>query len=953
MSSSITDTDELDELTISCHTLDPNDVVSRFKTTLMTGLSTDESSKRRAKYGMNELQEKPRTSFLKMVIAQLNSFVVILLLVAAVISAILGDWVEAAAIMAIVILNTVLGVVQESRAEEALAALKRMAAPEATVLRDGHRVSIPARELVPGDVVFLEAGNFVPADIRLVEAINLRVDEAALTGESVPVQKNAAVVLEKDIPLGDQKNSAFMGTTVNYGRGMGVVVSTGMFTQLGLIANMLQQVEDEVTPLQKRLDQLGKYLGWGTLAICAVVFIVSILRLGPSGTGIQSLVDTFMIAVSLAIAAVPEGLPAVVTISLALGMREMVRRHALIRKLASVETLGSATVICSDKTGTLTQNEMTVTRVWVDGDMFEVTGTGYVPKGEFILADQKIHIKDHPCLANTLWVGVLNNDSYLETLENNGGTTYRLVGDPTEGSILVAAIKSGVVLGEVKEAYRRENEIPFDSTRKRMVTIHSLKGALVEDISPIYDAAKKDWYAVAVKGAPDIVLNLCSAYQSKDCAIKPLDETAREKILAANEALTKDALRVLGFAYRLVPECINPESTQMEEIEKDLVFVGMVGMIDPARPEVSPALEKARGAGIRTIMITGDYPNTARAIAENIHLLEPGHHVLTGNQLNEMTDEQLKTAVLEADVFARVSPEHKMRIVDGLRANDYVVAMTGDGVNDAPAIKRADIGVSMGITGTDVAKETADMVLTDDNYASIVSAIEQGRIIYSNIRKFVYYLLSCNMAEITTIFLATIFVGRSPLSAIQLLWLNLVTDGAPALALATEKGDPDIMIQKPRPASEPIINRYMVRGIFIQTIAITGVTLVAFWIGLSSSTHFEFAETMAFATLSLSELLRAYTSRSEYYPVLKIGFFKNKWMNYSVLISCVLILAVIYTPFLQGIFNTEALGWEQWEVIIPLLIVPSLAAEIGKLVFSPHLRKHKGNGEPSSNAGAE
>ncbi len=941
MSSSIIEKDELEELTISCHTLDPNDVVLKLKTAVQTGLTTEESIKRRSRYGMNELLEKPRTSFLKMVLSQLNSFVVILLLIAAVISAILGDWVEAAAIMAIVVLNTVLGVVQESRAEEALAALKRMAAPEASVLRDGHRVSIPARELVPGDVVFLEAGNFVPADIRLVEAINLRVDEAALTGESVPVQKNAAVVLEKDIPLGDQKNSAFMGTTVNYGRGMGVVVNTGMRTQLGLIANMLQQVEDEETPLQQRLDQLGRYLGYGTLAICAVVFVVGILRLEPAGNGIQSLVNTFMIAVSLAIAAVPEGLPAVVTISLALGMREMVRRHALIRKLASVETLGSATVICSDKTGTLTQNEMTVTRVWVDGDMFEITGTGYIPKGEFFLENRKVDIKDHPCLANALWVGVLNNDSYLETSDNNGSAAYRLVGDPTEGSILVAAIKSGVVLGEVKEAYPRENEIPFDSTRKRMVTIHSLKGALVEDISPIYDSAKKDWYAVAVKGAPDIVLNLCNAYQSKDCQIKPLDDAARRRIVDANETLTRNALRVLGFAYRLSPDCINPSKMKADEIEQNLVFVGMVGMIDPARPEVSPALEKARGAGIRTIMITGDYPNTAQAIAENIHLLEPGHRVLTGNQLNEMSDDQLKTAVLETDVFARVSPEHKMRIVDGLRANDYVVAMTGDGVNDAPAIKRADIGVSMGITGTDVAKETADMVLTDDNYASIVSAIEQGRIIYSNIRKFVYYLLSCNMAEIATIFLSTLFIGKSPLTAIQLLWLNLVTDGAPALALATEKGDPDIMIQKPRPSKEPIINQYMVKGIIIQTVAITAVTLLAFWIGLSSSAHIEFAETMAFATLSLSELLRAYTSRSEYYPVLKIGFFKNKWMNYSVLASCALVLAVIYVPFLQGVFNTEALGWAQWEVIIPLLIVPSLAAEIGKLVFSPHLRKQK------------
>lgn len=934
MKSSTTMPSSLEELTISCHSLDQNEVIQKLDTTLQNGLSAEECLKRREKYGLNELEEKKRTTFLQMVISQLNNFIVYLLLGAALISALLSDWVEAAAIMAIVILNTVLGVIQESRAEDALAALKRMAAPEAIVLRDGHRVSVPARDLVPGDVVFLEAGNFVPADIRLFEAVNLQVDEAALTGESVPVKKNAAVVLEKDIPLGDQKNSAFLGTTVTYGRGMGVVASTGMRTQLGLIANMLQQVEDEETPLQKKLDQLGKALGWGTLGVCAIVFVVGIIRIPSTGEGMESLVDTFMIAVSLAIAAVPEGLAAVVTISLALGMREMVRRHALIRRLASVETLGSASVICSDKTGTLTQNEMTVTRVWVDGDLFEVTGTGYVPKGDFLLDGRIIEIKDHPCLANALWVGVLNNDSYLETTEDESNETYRLVGDPTEGSILVAAIKSGVVLGRMKEDFPRENEIPFDSTRKRMVTIHSVKGSQPEDISPIYDTTRKDWYVVVVKGAPDIVLDLCSSYRAKGCESKPLDAKTREDILNANENLTKDALRVLGFAYRLSPEPIDVDRMKPDEIEKDLVFVGMVGMIDPARPEVNPALEKARGAGIRTIMITGDYPNTARAIAQSINLLVSGHQVLTGNQLNDMNDDQLRSAVLETDVFARVSPEHKMRIVDSLRANNCVVAMTGDGVNDAPAIKRADIGISMGITGTDVAKETADMVLTDDNYASIVSAIEQGRIIYSNIRKFVYYLLSCNMAEIATIFLATLFIGKSPLTAIQLLWLNLVTDGAPALALATEKGDPDIMVQKPRPAKEPIINRYMVRGIILQTVAITAVTLVAFWAGLSSSAHIEFAETMAFATLSLSELLRAFTSRSEYYPVLKIGIFGNKWMNYSVLVSTLLVLAVIYTPFLQGIFDTESLGWAQWEIIIPLLIVPSLAAEIGKMVFS-------------------
>jgi Ca2+-transporting ATPase len=853
------------------------------------------------------------------------------------------------AIFAIVALNAVLGVVQESRSEQALAALKKLAAPDAQVLRDGHHITVPAPQLVPGDVVFLEAGNFIPADVRLIEAVNMRVDEAALTGESVAVQKDAMLRLEKEIPLGDRKNTAFLGTTVTYGRGKGVVVSTGMHTQLGLIADMLQSVEGEETPLQKRLDQLGKLLGIGCLVICGLVFAVSLWRaaeniglsqLFSTQEGIQQVVDLFMIAVSLAIAAVPEGLPAVVTISLALGMREMVRRHALIRRLSSVETLGSATVICSDKTGTLTQNEMTVTRLWADGQTFHITGTGYSVKGDFLLNDKAVELKDYKGAATALWVGLLNNDALLEPVDDKGEASYRMVGDPTEGAILVAAAKVGAFAPELTAAYPRKSEIPFDSGRKRMVTIHDIVKPRAEDISPFYDpSAGKGVDAVVVKGAPDMVLNLCTQYQGMDDQPRPLDDSMRRTILNANDAMTQDALRVLGLAYRVVKDIKTvPEA---EEVEKDLVFVGMVGMIDPARPEVNPALEKARHAGIRTIMITGDYPNTARAIAEAIKLLTPGHKVLTGNQLNDMDGAALKQAVMDTDVFARVSPEHKMRIVDALRENGEVVAMTGDGVNDAPAIKRADIGVAMGITGTDVAKETADMVLTDDNYASIVSAIEQGRIIYSNIRKFVYFLISCNMAEIAIIFLGTLFGWGAPLSALQLLWLNLVTDGAPALALAMEKGDPDIMSYKPRPPKEPIINRYMRVGIIVQTIAKTVVTLGAFAIGsFTDPKHIEFAETMAFTTLSLSELLRAYTARSEFISIFKIGPFTNKYMNVAVLSSLVLVLAVVYLPFLNPVFNTLPLGLAQWALILPLVFVPALADEITKFVLSP-LRKSR------------
>jgi Ca2+-transporting ATPase len=917
----------------SWHAMGAEDVLEELDTLAERGLTAEEAESRLQEFGPNQLAEAPPTTFWQMLWEQFNNFVVILLIVAALVSALLGDFIEAGAIMAIVILNATLGVVQERSAEQALAALRRLAAPEADVIRDGSRQTVPATQLVPGDVVLLEAGNYIPADIRLLEAINLRIEEAALTGESVPVAKDASANLEKDIPLGDRKNTAFMGTLVNYGRGRGVVVNTGMHTQIGMIAQMLQAVQQEPTPLQRRLDQLGKTLGWAALAVCGLVFIVGWLR------GFNPL-QMFLIAVSLAIAAVPEGLPAVVTISLALGMREMIKRHALIRRLSSVETLGSATVICSDKTGTLTQNVMTITRMWVDGTFVEVTGSGYDPNGEFLIGGKPVNLIDYPATLTNLWVTTLNNDAQLEVSgASDMRQTYRTVGDPTEGALIVAAAKAGATSSSLNEAYPRFQEVPFDSTRKRMATIHRILEPVAEDISPFYDQEKKQWYAITVKGAPDVVLGLCSHYQRMDDYTVVLDDEQRQRILTANDAMTQDALRVLGTAYRITPE--PPDISDLEALESDLVFVGLVGMIDPPRPEVTPALMTARAAGIRTVMITGDYPKTAKAIAESIGLLETGHRVLTGADLNAMEDDVLQQEAARTDVFARVSPEHKLRIVEALRANGQVVAMTGDGVNDAPSIKRADIGVAMGITGTDVAKESADMILTDDNYASIVAAVEQGRVIYSNIRKFVYYLLSCNLAEIAIIFLGTLFTRGSPLTAIQLLWLNLITDGAPALALGTEKGDPDIMDQPPRPPSEPIINRFMQIGIAVQTVAITSVTLAAYLIGLGAHpNHPEFAETMAFVTLSFSELLRAYTARSERYPLIKIGIFSNRNMNLGVLSSFLLLVAVIYVPFLQPIFNTIALGWSQWELVIPLLFIPSIAAEATKFILSARTGRH-------------
>jgi len=944
------------------HTLSSNEILEQLGASDL-GLTTAEVEQRLKEFGRNQLKEMPRPSFLSLLLDQLKDFVVMLLIAAAVISMALGETIDAVAILAIVVLNAVLGIVQERRAEEAIAALKKLSAPEAQVMRDGNRKTVPGELLVPGDIVYLEAGNFVPADLRLIESVNLNIEEASLTGESLAVKKNAMLLLKDDAPLGDRKNSAFMGTTVSYGRGRGVVTSTGMNTQLGQIAEMLQSVETEETPLQKRLNELGKSLSIVAIFLVAVVFFIEIFNQTDLGLLITDFsayfgeyshqaTEAFMIAVSLAIAAVPEGLPAVVTIALALGMQEMVRKHALIRKLSSVETLGSATTICSDKTGTLTQNSMTVTRLWAGGETIEVTGTGYVPEGEFLISGKPIALKQHPAALTAIWLGALNNDADVTKSENGSN----IIGDPTEAALIVLAEKAGGVHNQIDESYPREKEVPFDSERKRMITVHNITAPNANDLSPFYDTDKIDWDVIAIKGAPDIILDLCEYIQNADDSHTPLTPEIRAEILAANEDMTQDALRVLGVAYRVVPE--TPVEPKAEVLEKDLVFVGLLGMIDPPREEVKPALETAQKAGIRTVMITGDYPNTARAIAESIGLLSAGRKVMTGAELDQVSDQDLVQIVKETDVFARVSPEHKMRIVDALQANDEVVAMTGDGVNDAPAIKRADIGIAMGITGTDVAKQTADMVLTDDNYASIVSAVAQGRVIYSNIRKFVFFLLSANVAEIMIIFLATLAGLPAPLTAIQLLWLNLLTDGAPALALAMEKGDPDVMDHKPRPKNEPIINGIMRLGIVIQMFAKTSVVLAAFGIGLLweleklgmvpgvGQSAFNFllnfdwksvnlealrtAETMAFLTLAFAELLRAYTVRSERASIFTIGVFSNKWMQYAVLTSIVLLIVVSVVPFLQEIFNTHFMSGIEWAVVLSFATLPAIVEEITK-----------------------
>lgn len=891
----------------SWHSIKEEVLEKEFSTNYMEGLDEREAKERFEQDGPNELAKKEGLTLWDRIIAQLSDFLILILIGAAVVSGILGETVDAIAIIGIVIINAVMGIIQESKAEKAMEALQEMSAPEANVIRNGNTIEIPSRELVSGDIVLLEAGDFVPADIRLIEASNLKIDESSLTGESVPVDKKTGEVLDPDTPLGDRSNSAFMGSIVNYGRAKGLVVNTGMDTELGKIAGMIETYEDKKTPLQEKLEGLGKVLGIATLVICVIVFIIGLLR------G-QDVLEVFLTAVSLAVAVIPEGLPAVVTIVLALGMQRMVKRHAIIRKLLAVETLGTTTVICSDKTGTLTQNEMTVVRAYAGGKDIEVSGIGYEPEGEFKVQDQTVAKEDLEELDLLLKIGSLCNDAKL--VENKGEEQgkWGIIGDPTEGALVVVAEKFGYNKGKLEKEYKRLAELPFDSERKMMTTIHKYKNEESE-------------YTAFIKGAPDIILNLSNRIL-EDGKVKPLTDEKREELLEVNSRLAGDALRVLAGAYRPLREI--PEDPTSEELERDLVFVGLYGMIDPPRMEVHEAVRLCHHAGIKTKLITGDYAETALAIAKKLEVTGPEGTALTGAELEKMSDEELREKVEEVDVYARVSPEHKVRIVEALKSKGNIAAMTGDGVNDALALKRADIGVAMGITGTDVAKETAEMVLTDDNFASIVSAVEEGRIIYSNIRKFVYFLLSCNMGEIFVIFFALLFGWPIPLVPVQILWVNLVTDAFPALALGVEEGEPHIMDLPPRKPDEPILNRLMQIGILSQGIFISLSTLLSFYIGWTQLGGLETGRTMAFSTLIVSELLRAFTSRSERYSLLHIGLFKNIYMVGAIAFSFVLLLIVLYVPLLNNIFEVTKIGAYSWVYILGFGLFPLIAAELFK-----------------------
>ncbi|MCK9444895.1 MAG: calcium-translocating P-type ATPase, SERCA-type [Tissierellaceae bacterium] len=884
--------------------LDKHDISTDLAVDLDRGLSSDESKARLIDHGPNELVEEAKKSFISKLMAQFLDFLVLILIAAALISVFIGEPKDALVIIAIVILNALLGLYQEGKAEKALEALKKMASPTAKVLRDGQLVEAPANSLVPGDIVNLDAGDIIPADLRLIESSNLQIEEASLTGESVPVDKRDDIIYWEDVSLGDRKNMAYMSTFVTYGRGRGIVVETGHNTEIGKIATMIQTYENELTPLQNQLNHLGKVLGLTTIAICALAFGIGLIQ------G-REVLEMFMVSISLAVAAIPEGLPAIVTIVLAIGMNKMVKKHAIVKKLLAVETLGSTTVICTDKTGTLTQNEMTVIKLYTDGITIDVTGVGYGPQGDFRIANKSLNNVEF--IHRLLNIAVLSNDADLEKSPDG----YKVIGDPTEGALITLGAKGSILKSAANEKYPRISEIPFDSDRKMMTTFH--------------ENFIRDKITSLTKGAPDIVIDRCS-FIELDGKVFDFTDDIKRQVISVIEEFSKEALRVLAFSYGQyseLPEVISPDTC-----ETNMVFVGLAGMIDPPRSEAKEAINKCKKAGIKTVMITGDHRETAFAIAKDLKLASSITETMTGDELNKISDEVLRETVKNIKVFARVSPEHKVRIVDALKNNGEITAMTGDGVNDALALKRADIGVSMGITGTDVAKNTAEMILTDDNFASIVSAVEEGRIIYSNIKKFVFFLLSCNIGEILLVFSSILLNLPIPLLAIQLLWLNLVTDSFPALALGVEKGEVDIMDNPPRRSKEPILDKSMLRGIAFQSIAIAAVSLFSYKWGLNKYLgDLLKARTIIFATLISAELLRAFSSRSHKHSLFEIGLFSNITMIYAVIASFALLLMVIYIPFFQPIFHTVPLVLTDWAVILGLSLIPLIVGESGKILF--------------------
>jgi P-type Ca2+ transporter type 2C len=904
------------------HTLEVAEVLRALDTESGTGLSSEEAARRLKERGPNELEDRGGRKPWSILWEQFTSTMIVILVVAAVASALLGDYEDSIAIAVIVLLNAALGFAQEYRAERAMAALKRMSAPTVKVRREGHVREVSAKELVPGDVVLLEAGNLVPADGRLLEATNLQVQESALTGESEPVEKDPTALEEEDTPLGERVGMIFLSTVVAKGRGLYVVTETGMATELGKIATMIQTDNPEQTPLQRRLNQVGKVLALAALVIVGVVFALGLLR----GEDLEVM---FLTAVSLAVAAVPEGLPAVVTIALALGAQRMLRRRALVRKLPAVETLGSVTVICSDKTGTLTENRMTVTVLDVAGRTVELEGGNHAAPDTRPPTGPVPRAGEDPALAPLLVGGALCNDALLEDDEQDG---FRAMGDPTEGALVVVAAREGLRKPELEAAFPRVGEVPFDSERKRMTTVHEVdlgrSPRTTDALRPVLNGESEGApYVAFTKGAVDGLLDISSEVWTGDGQVEPLNEGWRERISAANARLAGSGIRVLGVGLR----CLSSFDGVGGKLERDLTFFGMVGMIDPARPEARDAVETCKRAGIRPVMITGDHPLTARHIATDLGIAEDGiedGRILTGRDLTDLSGEDLEGLVDEVPVYARVSPEDKLDIVGALQKKGHIVAMTGDGVNDAPALRRADIGVAMGITGTDVSKEAADMVLTDDNFATIVAAVEQGRVIYDNIRKFIKYLLTSNSAEILVMLVGP-FVGLGlPLLPLQILWINLVTDGPPALALSAEPAERGTMRRPPHPPGESVFARGLGRHVvWVGTL----MALVSLATGLwYTRTAPEIWQTMVFTTLTLSQLSHVIAIRSGDESLFRVGPLSNKPLLGAVALTFVLQLLAIYAPLFQRFLETEALPLADLAIAVALSTIIFWAVEIEK-----------------------
>lgn len=857
-----------------------NEILKELDVDEKNGLSSHEALRRLEKYGKNKLVTKKKKTLFKQFLSQLKDVMIYILIIAAIISAFLGEISDALIILLVIVINAVIGVVQESKAEKALDALKELSTPKALVKRDGSLKEILSEDIVPGDIVIIDAGRYIPGDLRLIDTANLKIEESAFTGESVPSEKDASFLPDKEIPIGDQNNMAFMSTLATYGRGVGVVVGTGMNTEIGKIAKMIEQEENDETPLQKKLSELGKILGFLAVGICILIFIISFFQ------G-RDLLEMFLTSISLAVAAIPEGLPAIVAIVLALGVQRMVKKNAIIRKLPAVETLGSVSIICSDKTGTLTQNKMTVTTVY--------TNDSYIKESEFNLNENESKL-----LVDCM---VLCNDATYSEKNQTG--------DPTEIALLESSFKLNILKEKLEKDFKRIDEIPFDSDRKLMTTVN-----LIDNKARVF-----------TKGALDSILSICNKISING---KLLDFTKeyKAKVLENSNIMSDKALRVLAFAYK----DISKENIVLDSLEKDLVFIGMVGMIDPPRLEVKDSIKLCKSAGITPVMITGDHKNTAFAIANELGIAENISQAITGHEIDKFKEEEFNEKIINYRVFARVSPEHKVKIVKAFKSHGNIVSMTGDGVNDAPSLKAADIGVAMGITGTDVSKGASDMILTDDNFSTIVSAVEEGRKIYLNIKKSIVFLLSCNLGEILTLFTAILLNWNSPLQPIHILWVNLITDSFPALALGVDKTKEDVMNNPPRNPKESIFVKSDKVQLIINGVLIGGITLFAFKLGerlyADSLIH---AQTMAFVVLSVSQLFLSLSLRSNTKSAFSLGLFSNKYLVYSILLGIFLQVIIISISFIANIFKVTPLLLYDWIVVILVSLIPFAINEILKL----------------------